>query len=109
MDNMNKAKPEVKVVLDKERILKLDLNGIAAFQKATGKSFTTEMQNGKIMDSTRELLWACLMHEDSNLTVEQVGGMVDVAKLEYVATKLTEVFTQVTPEKKAGETDSPLP
>lgn len=108
MDNMEKAKPEVKITLGgKERTLKLDLNGIAAFQKVTGKSFTGEMQNGKIMDSMRELLWACLQHE--NLTVEQVGAMCPVSRLEEIGTALVELFNQSLPGKKEGETSGPLP
>lgn len=102
---MNKANPGVKVVLDKERVLKLDLNAMAAFEEATGKSLmdgSFQSSNMSIRD-VRAMLWACLIHEDDALTEKQVGSWVDMTNMLEVASKLNEAFEVAIPEGKEGE------
>lgn len=102
----NKANPGVKITLDKERTLKLDLNAMAAFEEATGKSLmdgSFQSSNMSIRD-VRAMLWACLIHEDDALTEKQVGSWVNMSNMLEVASKLNEAFEVAVPEGKGGET-----
>ena len=68
----------------KERHLKYDLNAIAEISdrlKITVKlnNFAEDLMSTPLSFSAlRVLLWAGLRHEDSKLTVEQVGAWVDL-------------------------------
>ena len=105
----NKAKPGVKITLDKERTLKLDLNAMVAFEEATGKSIMGGKFTGKDMTprDLRAMLWACLLHEDEELTLKQVGSWITVGNLMEVTGKLNEAFDVAMP-KSGGEAAAPL-
>ena len=104
---MNKVKPEVKITLDKERTLKLDLNAMVAYEENTGKSLFS-FQSGKMTaKDLRSLLWVCLIHEDKDLTVEQVGAFITLENMADVSEKVGQAFNLAVPESK-GESD-PLP
>jgi len=102
----NKAKPGVKITLDKERTLKLDLNAMAAFEEATGKSLMDGKFHGSNMTpkDLRAMLWACLLHEDETVTEKQVGSWVTVTNLMEVTGKLNEAFEVDMPESEGKET-----
>ena len=96
----NKAKPEVKIVLDKERTLLFDLNAMVAFEEATGRSLmdgTLDSSNMSTRD-LRAMLWACLTHEDDALTEKQVGSWITPDNMLEVASKLNEAFVVAMPE-----------
>ena len=103
---VNKAKPGVKITLDKERTLKLDLNAMITFEEATGKSFAEgsfgrgNMSPGDL----RTILWACLLHEDDTLTEKQVGSWVAMDNMVEVASKLNEAFEVALPRSEGKET-----
>ena len=106
---MNKAKPVIKIMLDKERTLKLDLNAMVAFEEAIGRSLF-DFGKGEKLDARclRALLWACLLHEDETLTEKQVGAWISTDNMAAIDAKLEEVSSASMPEPKAGQ-DSPLP
>lgn len=105
----NKAKPVVKITLDKERTLKLDLNAMVAFEEAAGKKFVdASFDKGKMSPKDlRAILWACLIHEDDALTVKQVGSWVTASNLIEVTLKLNKAFEVALP-KSEGEETAPL-
>ena len=109
----DKVKPAVPVTLDKERHFLFNLNAMAAFEMATGKSLLER----KVIDSLykgmkpgdmRALLWACLIHEDKKLTLEQVGGMVNIDNILEITTKLWMAWAAAIPEAEEGEVEAPL-
>lgn len=107
----NKAKPGVKIILDKERTLKLDLNAMVAFEEASGKnlldgSFQSSSMSPKDL---RTMLWACLVHEDDALTEKQVGSWITVSNMVEIASKLNEAFEVAMPESEGKEGKKPVP
>jgi len=103
---MNKAKPLVQITLDKERNLLLNLNTMVKFEEITGKNL---LQSASFTDLSitdlRVLVWACLLHEDKELTLDQVGEMVDVDNLAEVSNKLAIAWGVASPEV---DKESPL-
>lgn len=76
--------PLVKIKLDKVRHLRLDLNAMVAYERASGESISLLGANMS-MAQIRILLWACLLHEDEDLTLADVGGMVYAGNLAEVS------------------------
>jgi len=100
-----KVLPFVPIELDKPRNLCLDLNAMVLFEEATGKSlFDKGTLNSMKAKDTRALLWACLKREDPNLTLEDVGKMIDSSNIAEVSQKLMEALAVAIPEKS----DRPL-
>ena len=96
----NKAKPLIPIELDKKRNLMLDLNAMVNFEEATGKNVLQgDSLNNLSAKDLRALLWACLLHEDKDLTLEQVGGMIHSGNMEAVANKLTAAWEVAMPEE----------
>lgn len=102
---VSKAKPGVKITLDKERTLKLDLNAMVAFEEATGKSFAEgSFARGEMSPrDLRAILWACLIHEDEALTLKQAGSWVTASNMVEVAAKLNEAFEVALPESEGKQ------
>ena len=101
-----KTNPGVKITLDKERTLKLDLNAMVSFEEATGKSLMSGTFKSSKMTprQLRAMLWACLKHEDADLTEEQVGSWITVSNLMEVTGKLNEAFEVAMPEGEGKQT-----
>lgn len=89
--------PSVKVELDKERHLRLDFNALIAAEEATGKTFMEMQENVGIRD-LRAILWAGFLHEDPDLTEEQVGAMVHVGNLSRIFEVVQEAIASSFPE-----------
>ena len=93
----------VTIKLDKERHLRLGLRGMIAFQKVTGKNLLKGFKlNDLTLEDTAAMLWAALIHEDADLTYDNVLDMVDLSKLAEVMTALAECINQALPQVKAG-------
>jgi len=105
----SKVKPVVKITLDKERTLKLDLNAMVAYEEATGSNLLdgSFLSSGMSAKELRTMLWACLLHEDDTLTEQQVGSWVNPANLVDITSKLDEAF-EVSLPKSEGEETGPL-
>lgn len=82
---------KVKVNLDKERTLYFDLNALCLLEE-NGINIT-DLQNGVKMSQVRAILWAGLVHEDPELTLEAVGALVTADCLEEVSTAIGEAFS----------------
>lgn len=92
----------MKVTLDRERELAVNLNSLGEFEEITGKRFFSP--NAFESFTTKDytvLIWACLKEEDPELTMEQVGKMVDIPSL-------SKIITAIGNFAKEGESTSPL-
>jgi hypothetical protein len=97
---MGLRRPPVVIELDgKERILKYDLNALCLFEEHS-KTTLARALNDRSMSSIRALLWAGLLHEDSLLTIEDVGKM-SFSNLREVSTKLAQALNGDSPEADA--------
>lgn len=93
----------IKVKLDRERTLRFDMNAQVAFEDATGENtldpaFWKKRMTAKI---TRALIWACLVHEDSALTLQQVGAFLTPKNSAKVSDALDKAMVSSMP--KASE------
>jgi len=84
------AKKYVEIELDKPRKLLINLNSMCAFEEKTGKKFldvTDSLSKGEFPAITdfRALFWCALIHEDPDITVEQVGEMITPADMDKLA------------------------
>jgi hypothetical protein len=95
----NKQRGFIKVELDKERTLRYTMNALAEIEDCLGVPLS-EMKDVKMtMKNVRVILWAGLIHEDENLTQEQVGNMVDLGNMEAVQEKVAQAFTMAQEEE----------
>lgn len=97
---INDIKPKVYTInLDKERHLKFDLNAFAELEGIYG-DFQTAMEamsNGSIK-AVRAMLWAGLVHEDENLTIKDVGSMIDMSNIGYVVETISKAVSEAMPK-----------
>ncbi|MGM7682658.1 hypothetical protein ACSVDA_10945 [Cytobacillus sp. Hm23] len=97
----NVVEKGVKITLDKERILKYDLNSLVEIEEKYGKEGLTTVINkvkeGKLKD-IRFLLYCGLIHEDDELTEKKVGALFDFTNIQGIATTLMSAFVQSLPE-----------
>ena len=85
--------------LDKPRRLRFDFNAAAAFEEATGKTmFDISVWASPTAKDLRALLWSLLLHEDKDLTLEQVGSFMYMGNLAAVTANLARVYEANTPE-----------
>lgn len=105
-------KPYVDINLDKPRKLLFNFNAMVLFEEATGISILNQsVWSNLTAKNIRALVWACLVHEDKMLTLEQVGEMLGLGNLEEITEKLALAWANAMPNKKEekGTTkDDPL-
>lgn len=96
----------IKVKLDKERTLRFDMNAQVLFEDATGENTLDGAFWKKTMTAktTRALIWACLVHEDKTLTLEQVGAFLTPKNSARVSVALNKALVASMP--KGGEEDA---
>lgn len=84
----------VDIILDKERHLKFNLNALILAEKITGKKLSELGNNEQAFDLEflRAMVFVGLLSEDKDLTIEQVGELIDMENIEYVANKLGEAM-----------------
>lgn len=91
----NKQRGEVTVLLDKERTLKFTLNSLV-YAEDNGVDIQNMGKGAKVkLKDLRTLLYAGLMHEDKELTPEQVGELIDVQELAPISEALNKAFSAV--------------
>lgn len=81
-------KKTVSITLDRERQLKLDLNAMSEFEELTGKSLFTigaELSQARYI---RAMLFACLKSAKEDVTIDQVGELIDMENFEYLHSRL---------------------
>ncbi|GAB6153737.1 hypothetical protein JCM17380_24870 [Desulfosporosinus burensis] len=84
----------VAIELDKVRHLKFNLNALITAEQITGKKLSELSQSGEGFDLAflRAMLYAGLKWEDKELTLEDVGDLIDMENLEAVTGKLGEAM-----------------
>ncbi|OGO04005.1 MAG: hypothetical protein A2Y91_03510 [Chloroflexi bacterium RBG_13_54_8] len=97
----------VEVELDKPRRLRLDLNAMSDFEKATGKNFSAIGKEPSATD-IRALLWACLKHEDERMTPHDIGKLITPGNMGEIIKRLVELYKVSLPEPE-GEAHSTSP
>jgi len=103
----DKVRPGISINLDKERHLLMDLNAMVSFEEATGKNIMQGIDpNGMTAKDFRALLWACLLHEDEELKIEDVGKMISVENMGELSEKIAQAWEVASPEGKGDK--SPL-
>lgn len=91
--------PKAVFQLDKKRTLILDLEALERFEEATGKSlFYDDILTNISVATLKMLLWAGLVHEDPELTPEQVSKFVHMGNFRQVIKGVTEVWGDSMPE-----------
>jgi len=107
----SKIRPEVTIELGgRERHLRFDLNAMAAFEEAAGKSILSGIETGKLgARDLRALIWACLLHEEETLTLKEIGTWITPDNMNEVAGKFAEAFGAAMPDVKEGVEKPPLP
>lgn len=103
---MGKLAPVVEIDLDRPRHLRLDLNAMVEYERATGKSMG-DPGLGATMTDMRCLLWVCLLADDPTLTVEQVGAMIHAGNITEVNAALSGLMRASFPEGTADANADP--
>lgn len=88
----NKHRGYVDIVLDKPRKLRFTTNAIAELEDVLGQPITKLDEESLGVKTLRALLWAGLLHENRDLTIEEAGDLMDHANLEDIATKVMEAL-----------------
>lgn len=87
----------------KTRHLRFTFNSLVAIEEALGRPIS---EIGNIMSGSvsvkdiRALIWAGLIHEDKELTQEQVGEWLDMSAMVTISGKLAEAFEAAFPDEK---------
>jgi hypothetical protein len=100
--------PLIPIELDKPRNLLIDFNTLALIEEHTGKNaLSQDLWENLSAGSMRVFLWACLVHEDPELTVEAVGTFIHIGNMAEISQKINEAFTKAMPER-ASKSVGPL-
>ncbi|MED4840395.1 hypothetical protein P9695_08755 [Weizmannia sp. CD-2023] len=90
----NKQRGIVEVELDKVRHIRYTMNALAEIEDKLGYGLADLDGKQLKIKEVRVILWAGLIHEDPELTEEQVGDMIDLGNMQYVQGKMSEAFEQ---------------
>lgn len=97
----------VTITLDRKRTLRLTLKGMLEFEKITGRNLIKGFDLKDLsLNDTAALVWACLIHEDSELTYDALLNLIDISNLGQVSDAVTKSLEQSLSRKEA--TKSPL-
>lgn len=98
--------PDVKLVpvqLDRERNIRVDFNALELAEELTGKDLMGgELDNPRVGD-VKKIVFAFLKHEDPELTLDAVGGMLHPGNINEVTAALKEAMRSET--RKAAAAD----
>lgn len=82
------------IQLDKERKLAFPIMSLIRLKKEYGiqlKDLQDE-EKAQDMETILAIIWAGLIHEDKELSFEELGYMIDINMLPSISEKLSEVF-----------------
>mgnify|MGYP001103506373 CR=1 FL=1 len=79
----NVQRGEATIMLDKERVIKFDLNALIDVEESLGFSLA-ELGEKMSIKAMRTLLTAGLRHEDEELTERQVGSLINMDNMKEV-------------------------
>ena len=98
--NAPRPSPPVEIILDKPRNLRCTMRALRMAEDRLSQIygrrtsiFEVFEKGGKISATDLTVtLWSLLVSEDSCLTEDQVGDMLDIGNMNYVGEKLSELF-----------------
>lgn len=104
---MATQKPQqVAITLDRERHLLLDFNALTVAEELTGRNFLLqETWNTLSARDVRALLFACLKHEDADLTLDQVGSLVGLLNADAISESMLKARQENFPAGGGGDSD----
>ncbi len=102
MSNVKDIKSkDIKITLNDgvERTIKFTLNALAELEDRYGSvdEAFKQLDNNSIK-AVRCILWAGLIHEDPDLTEQQVGNLIDIQYMQELMASLGEAFDADMPE-----------
>jgi hypothetical protein len=90
----NKQRAFVEVQLDKKRHFRFTMNALEIIEDELGFGLH-EMEGKNLkMKEIKLIMWAGLLHEDPDLTLEQLGNMIDTENMKYVQEQMGKAFEQ---------------
>lgn len=89
----NKHRGEVEILLDQTRKLRYTTNALAELEDALGKPVTQLNQEETGIKTIRAMLWAGLLHETPDLTINEAGELMNHTDLTTISEKVTEAIT----------------
>lgn len=105
MSNVKDIKSkDIKITLNDgvERTIKFTLNALAELEDRYGSvdEAFKQLDNNSIK-AVRCVLWAGLIHEDPELTEQQVGNLIDIQYMQELMTSLNDAFDSNMPESES--------
>ncbi|WP_407708527.1 hypothetical protein ACIU4M_00765 [Bacillus altitudinis] len=93
------------VFIDKERKLAFPMMSLIRLKKEHGIQIADLQDEKKAQDMEviTAIIWAGLIHEDRELTFEDVAYMIDLSQLPEISKKLGEVFGELGEVKNSQE------
>jgi hypothetical protein len=87
----------VDITLDKKRTLRLTLKGMLEFNRITGKNLLKgfdfkAMRND--LEQSAAFMYACLIHEDKELTYDDVLCMIDIGNISEMSDAVIKCINQ---------------
>lgn len=89
----------VPVELDKTRNLRLGVNAICDIEAITGKPIS-QLNDGAGFTEIRAILYCGLRWESKDITLEEVGEMMEESDLDYIGNKIGEAIELALPTEK---------
>ena len=85
-----------------ERSIKFTLNAMAELEDRYGsvEAAFKQLDNGSIK-AVRCILWAGLIHEDPDLTEQQVGNLIDLQYLQELMSSIGDAFDNDMPNEQS--------
>lgn len=96
-------KKTVSITLDRERNLKLDLNAMSEFEELTGKSLFTIGEALGQARYIRAMLYACMKSAKEEITLDEVGELIDMDNFEYLHSRLNLLMNKSYGEQEATD------
>jgi hypothetical protein len=96
-------KKTVSITLDRERQLKLDLNAMSEFEELTGKSLFTIGDGLGQARYIRAMLYACMKSAKEEITMDEVGELIDMDNFEYLHSRLNLLMNKSYGEQEATD------
>lgn len=104
---MNKPTvPVIPIELDKQRTLRIDFNALSLVEEKTGKNaLSQELWENINASNVSTFLWACLIHEDKQLKLEDVRKEIHPGNVREIIKVLNKANKAHTPESDGEETE----
>lgn len=95
------AQQSIAYQLDKMRYLRLNNKALAMFEQISGRGLSEINLQKMSMMMFHQLVWAMLIHEDPDLTVDDVFELIEEhSDIEEGAEKITQVITEYSESRK---------